>query len=109
MVLHDFYLDGVKQRGRIDEESKIYSKYVAYKNRKRKPEDAWSIDKPLFMRILLPNNYKIIITDVENNKVYELFANELMQGDTYREGSPEQFGPQIYKFIRAWREIETDY
>lgn len=91
--------------GFLDRQNKVYSRWVTFKNRKRTPKDSWSIYENLFTNVLLPDNYKIIYTDRERNIKYELFANEILKGNSYTFGTPPH-GKQIYKFIEDWRVIE---
>lgn len=69
--------------GELKPERKIFVKRVWASRHLFRKLDAWGIDSHFFNETLLPNNYKIIVLDKENNERYETDAITFHRFGTY--------------------------
>lgn len=83
-----------KTIGFLDEKRGLFIKKVRKSKHLFRKLDAWGIDYEYFSDILLPNNFKIRIVDLDDMMIYEILASEMKkQGIILQFGD---YGKQIF-------------
>ncbi len=63
--------------GILDDVEKTFTKSVRESKHLFKKFDAWGIDGEFFRKVLLPQNYRVVVHDTDNDKTYSAVSETI--------------------------------
>ena len=97
---------GTRMIGFLNHNRKTFKKEVYLSKHLFRKFDAYGIDAEYFTNVLLPNNYKIIVVEKEEKKVYNISVKGFKKHSMYfhfKENQNKDHRSQIFCPRRFWK------